>query len=48
MRTDTQTISPIATASGARPARWVPIVAVLAATTAVVLASGLAVVMNLS
>jgi hypothetical protein len=59
MRTDTQKISPLAApgarpgtglehASGARPARWVPIVAVLAATTAVLLASGLAVVSNLS
>jgi hypothetical protein len=55
MRTEVQTILPIATpgarlehASGARPARWAAIVAILAAATAVLLASGLAVVMNLS
>jgi hypothetical protein len=55
MRTDMQTIAPIATpgarpehASGAPPARWAAIVAILAAATAVMLASGLAVVMNLS
>jgi hypothetical protein len=59
MRTDTHTILPITApgarpgarrehASGAGPARWAAIVAILAATTAVLLASGLAVVMNLS
>ena len=57
MRIDTQTFQPIAT-SGAptgerafdpRAARWVSTVAtVLATTTAVLLACGLAVVMNLS
>jgi hypothetical protein len=60
MRIDTRTIRTMATpgapggampehAFGGRAARWVPLVAtVLAATTAVLLASGLAVVMNLS
>ena len=54
-----QAILPIATqgaragvrpqlASGARPALWAAIVAILAATTAVLLASGLAIAMNLS
>jgi hypothetical protein len=53
MRIDTRTIPAIATPGapsfGGRAARWVPLVAtVLATTTAVLLASGLAVVMNLS
>jgi hypothetical protein len=51
MRIDTPTIQAIAAsaATGARAARWVPIVAtVLATAAAVLLASGLAVVMNLS
>ena len=54
MRIDTQTSrAPTGTMPehvfGARAALWVPIVArVLATTTAILLASGLAVVMNLS
>jgi hypothetical protein len=57
MRIDTPTIQPIVTpagampasALGARPARWIQIVATILATiTAILLASGLAVVMNLS
>jgi hypothetical protein len=60
MRTDAMTIQPLATAGaatdalphhalGARVGRWLAIAAtVLATTLAVLLASGLAVVMNLS
>ena len=51
MRIDTQTIhaTSAGAATGARSVRWVPIVAtVLATTAAVLVASGLAVVMNLS
>jgi hypothetical protein len=59
MRIDTQTIRPVATfaaasgampepASGARAMRWVAIAATVVTITAVLLACGLAVVMNLS
>jgi hypothetical protein len=57
MRIDTQTIQPIVTPAGAmqesafgeRPARWIPIAAtILATAAAILLASGLAVVLNLS
>jgi hypothetical protein len=57
MRIDTQTIRPVATLDattgampepGARAMRWAAVAATVATITAVLLACGLAVVMNLS